>query len=181
MQRFSNAGKSLRLFEFSRPKNNLSLQFTCEMKLNGEEDKIDGFCLISQNAINQKIFVLVWAWFIVMFILGALQLIIELLIMGSATFRLKAISFRMGTYCGPNIQGFITVGCNIGDWFVLYQISKNTDKHFFHELMEHLASMYAFNIRGNTNCNNPHRPKLNKKASVEYDDDLEMEPLDNPV
>lgn len=151
------------------------------MKLNGENGIIDGFCLISQNYINQKVFVLVWAWFMVMFVLGSLQLLTELFIMGSSTFRLKAISFRMGTYCGPNIQGFITVGCNIGDWFVLYQISKNTDKHFFHELMEHLASMYAFNIRGNTNCNNPHRPKLNKKVSVEYDDDLEMEPLDNPV
>ena len=89
----------------------------------------------------------------------------------SSSIRLKALAFRMGTYCGPNIQGFITNGCNIGDWFILYQISRNTDKHFFHELMEHLASIYAFKIRGNTDCNRDTRvPKVNKSDSL-----LEME------
>ena len=145
-----------------------------------DDTTIDGYCLISQNSINQKVFCLVWAWFMIMFILGIIQILVELLIMAGPSLRLKAISFRMGTYCGPNIQGFITVGCNIGDWFVLYQISKNTDKHFFHELMEFLASRYAFNIRGNTNCNNPHRAKSIKKKE-EMEDELELEPLENPV
>jgi len=46
--------------------NTFPTLFSCQMKLD-EGTTIDGFCLISQNYINQKVFVLVWAWFMVMF------------------------------------------------------------------------------------------------------------------
>ena len=34
---------------------------------------------------------------------------------------------------------FLDRQCNIGDWFVLYQLRKNTDKHFYCLLLKKMA------------------------------------------
>ena len=44
-------------------------------------------------------------------------------------------------YPGANadlIKGFIT-NCTIGDWFVLYQMSKNLNRKFFHDFLIQLS------------------------------------------
>ena len=33
------------------------------------------------------------------------------------------------------VRVFLDNSCNVGDWFVLYQLSKNTDKVFFSQLL----------------------------------------------
>ena len=33
------------------------------------------------------------------------------------------------------VRVFLDQSCNVGDWFVLYQLSKNTDKVFFSQLL----------------------------------------------
>ena len=33
------------------------------------------------------------------------------------------------------VRAFLAHSCNVGDWFVLYQLSKNTDKVFFSQLL----------------------------------------------
>ena len=33
------------------------------------------------------------------------------------------------------VRVFLDHSCNVGDWFVLYQLSKNTDKVFFSQLL----------------------------------------------
>ena len=33
------------------------------------------------------------------------------------------------------VRAFLDNSCNVGDWFVLYQLSKNTDKVFFSQLL----------------------------------------------
>ena len=33
------------------------------------------------------------------------------------------------------VRSFLDQSCNVGDWFVLYQLSKNTDKVFFSQLL----------------------------------------------
>ena len=34
-----------------------------------------------------------------------------------------------------SVRVFLDNSCNVGDWFVLYQLSKNTDKVFFSQLL----------------------------------------------
>ena len=34
-----------------------------------------------------------------------------------------------------SVRVFLDQSCNVGDWFVLYQLSKNTDKVFFSQLL----------------------------------------------
>ena len=48
----------------------------------------------------------------------------------------------------PNAQKFLNRSCNIGDWFVLYQLRKNTDKQFFCQLLDKLGK--DFNPTGQT-------------------------------
>ena len=33
------------------------------------------------------------------------------------------------------VRSFLDQSCNVGDWFVLYQLSKNTDKVFYSQLL----------------------------------------------
>ena len=44
-----------------------------------------------------------------------------------------------GKNATPNAQKFLNRSCNIGDWFVLYQLRKNTDKQFFCQLLDKLG------------------------------------------
>ena len=39
------------------------------------------------------------------------------------------------------VRAFLDNSCNVGDWFVLYQLSKNTDKVFFSQLYPTLNSL----------------------------------------
>ena len=102
-------------------------------------EEVTGLCILSQNIINEKIYLALWFWFVILYILWALQLIFEVAIFCIPTFRGTLITQQMGNLCDGEMKSFIERECDRGDWFLLYQIGKNTDKQYFYHFIERIS------------------------------------------
>ena len=74
-----------------------------------------------------------------MFVVGTIQMIFEIAVFALPSFRSFVISRQTGAFPSGEMKRFIEKKCNIGDWFILHQIGKNTNKDFFHDLLEDLS------------------------------------------
>ena len=105
----------------------------------GEATPKTGICQLNQNIINQYIFLILWFWFVALAVIGFLQLVFETLTV-IPQFRVLVIKQKLTPLADENtIKGYLR-GFEIGDWFLLYQISKNMDKHFFCEFIKTVSN-----------------------------------------
>ena len=102
--------------------------------------KINGLCLLSQNIINEKIYLFLWFWFVFMFVAWAIQFIFEIAILAMKQFRSWLIEQQSGSFNDDGEMKRFVENCNLGDWFLLYQIGKNTNDEFFHKLIKNLSN-----------------------------------------
>ena len=105
----------------------------------------------SQNAINEKIYFFLWFWLVGLFILAILQILLEFCIVFLPIMRTFLIcqGFGSGSLLNANMKEYL-YQCTIGDWFVLYQISKNNHKEYFFRLLARLSDRVGSDP--NENC-----------------------------
>ncbi|XP_014477993.1 PREDICTED: innexin inx2-like [Dinoponera quadriceps] len=105
----------------------------------GSVQKFDGLCVLPLNIVNEKIYVFLWFWFIILAILSALSLAYRLAVILSP--KLRYVLLRARSRLSPQEQvKIISDKCQIGDWFVLYQLGKNMDPLVYKQLIADLAS-----------------------------------------
>jgi len=123
----------------------------CDMDYKGTGTgpaKSTGVCILSQNIINQKIYIVLWFWFIIMMAIGTLQILFELSFLSFKPLRKWLITLQMGKFDTNHVRQYVDKNCTIGDWFLLYQIGKNMDKHVFRLFLE-IVSQSQGNSRTN--------------------------------
>ena len=136
--------------------NTFPSMVSCEMKkfgTGGNLEDINGYCLLAQNAINEKIYFFLWFWLIGLFILALLQIFLECCILILPFIRVFLICQGIGTgsLLNANMKEYL-YQCSIGDWFVLYQISKNNHKEYFFRLLARLSDRVASAPPTENNC-----------------------------
>merc|ERR1712008_654469 len=102
-----------------------------------------GICILSQNIVNEKIYLFLWFWFVFMFVAWAIQFIFEMAILAMKQFRCWLIEQQSGSFKDKGEMKKFVESCNLGDWFLLYQIGKNTNDEFFHKLIKNLTAAAA--------------------------------------
>ena len=58
----------------------------------------NGICILSQNIINQKMYLILWFWYILCLSAGIVQLLQEAVILAVPAFRNRLITRNMGSY-----------------------------------------------------------------------------------
>ncbi|XP_040576862.1 innexin inx2-like [Lepeophtheirus salmonis] len=106
----------------------------------GENSKINVLCVLSLNVINDKVFLILWFWMFFLFNLGLCRLIFRFFQYCCPRFRFHVFKMRLNRYFKNNknsekIEDFISK-CPIGDWFILYQLSKNINRKFFMDFLQ---------------------------------------------
>jgi hypothetical protein len=104
----------------------------------GTVQKFDGLCVLPLNIVNEKIYVFLWFWFILLTLLSALSLIYRFVVLMGTQVRLYLLRARSRLSPQEHIDT-INKKCQIGDWFVLYQLGKNIDPLIFKELIGDLS------------------------------------------
>jgi len=123
--------------------NTFPTRVNCFMKITGKggnPSNFNDFCILAQNIINEKIYLLLWFWFVAMFIFASVQILLEICILALPFIRQMLTFQQVGSsgFLTSNVKAYLKK-CTIGDWFVLYQIGKNTHKDFYFELLKQLA------------------------------------------
>jgi hypothetical protein len=98
----------------------------------------DGLCVLPLNIVNEKIYVFLWFWFIIVSVISAVSIIYRGITLFGPNIRMYLLRAK-SRLSDPGDIDAISQKCEVGDWFVLYQLGKNMDPLIFRELMRDLA------------------------------------------
>lgn len=107
----------------------------------GSVQKFDGLCVLPLNIVNEKIYVFLWFWFILLTFLSGMALVYRCAVVCGPQLRLYLLRARSRLSPQSQIET-IAKNCHLGDWFVLYQLGKNIDPLVFKELIADLAKKF---------------------------------------
>jgi len=113
----------------------------------GRQENINAICILNLNVINDKVFLLLWWWFYLIALLSFLRVLYRAVQCRSAWLRFKLLDLRLHRYFKRSskidlIRNFI-LACKLGDWFVMYQMSKNLNRPFFIEVLTEISVKFA--------------------------------------
>lgn len=106
----------------------------------GTASIMDNLCILPLNILNEKIFVCLWCWFLLMAIMSGLNLLCRLAMMLSRTLRELMIRSQLRFMTKQNVQRVFR-NLTIGDWFLLMKVSVNVNPMLFRDLMEELCEL----------------------------------------
>ncbi|CAG9858463.1 unnamed protein product [Phyllotreta striolata] len=104
----------------------------------GSVQRFDGLCVLPLNIVNEKIYVFLWFWFIILTVLTGISLLYRCAVIVGPKIRLYLLRAKCRIAPSDHIET-ISNKCEIGDWFVLYQLGKNIDPLIFKEVISDLA------------------------------------------
>jgi len=103
----------------------------------------DAMCVMALNIINDKIYVMLWFWFVFLFIVSVLGLLWRCLTVLLHARSQKFNEIVFSNACPGKLNPWkvlrVTRYCNFTDWLFLYYLSKNMDGYVFRELFISLA------------------------------------------
>lgn len=115
---------------------------------------LDSLCLLPLNVLNQKMFVIVWMWYILQLIVSIINFVYWMIIYYSKNIRIMILRrHSMMAVSRKQIMQATNKG-HLGNFFVLNQIAKNTNATTFIELMSDLSL--------SVNCNQDTLPSGSK-------------------
>ncbi|CAG0899696.1 unnamed protein product [Cyprideis torosa] len=104
----------------------------------GTIQRHDSLCVMALNIINEKIYVFIWFWFIILAIITGLSLLYRIALLVSPGLRYKVLQ-RNCRNLGPSRLETITRKCQYGDWFLLHSLGRNMNSFVFGEFMGDLS------------------------------------------
>ncbi|KAK8733017.1 hypothetical protein OTU49_006709 [Cherax quadricarinatus] len=97
----------------------------------------DALCVLPLNILNQKIFVFLWFWFVLVAVISAFGLLYRLATF-SPGFRHLLLRGRSRLASAEKVEA-VSKECQIGDWFILYLMARNMDPYVFKEFINTLT------------------------------------------
>ncbi|XP_013780368.1 innexin shaking-B-like [Limulus polyphemus] len=104
----------------------------------GDVQKHDVLCILPLNIVNEKIYIFIWFWFIILTILTIVVLISRLVVLIFRRLRSRFLQGRCRLAAQNDLQ-MICRHCDFGDWFLLYMLTKNVDPVVVQEVTSELA------------------------------------------
>ncbi|RWS31382.1 Innexin inx2-like protein [Leptotrombidium deliense] len=103
----------------------------------GTIERHDALCFLPLNIVNEKLYVVIWFWFFILFFVTFFGILERILITFFHCWR-----FRKLRWLAPNTdKKFIRVlSRSLGYWFVLYFIAKNIKPFFFRDVIDELMN-----------------------------------------
>ena len=100
----------------------------------GTIENFDALCVLSLNIINEKVYVFLWFWFVILISITGIKLIYRLVILVMPQFR-ETVLRRKVRHASINRIHTVCQNLSVGDWFVLNQLGKNMDSLIFKDFI----------------------------------------------
>lgn len=98
----------------------------------------DAMCVLALNIINEKIYVGLWFWYIILAVLTSLYLIYVMCVIAIPSMR-RVMVERNAKYDVKDRMDVLMKKAQMGDWFVIFLLSKNLDSILFKEFIVQLT------------------------------------------
>jgi hypothetical protein len=90
----------------------------------------DALCILPLNVVNEKIYIFLWFWFVILGILSALTIFYRLAVVISPRIRGFILGSRFRLLSQDAIQTLVKKS-RLGDWFLFYLLGQNIDSVIF--------------------------------------------------
>lgn len=141
----------------------------------GDVQKYDALCILPLNIINEKIYIVMWFWFLFLALVTGVWLIIRCLMLTQPTMRYKYLNRQASLTNGAHIR-YVLKRLDIGDWFLLSMICKNMDSQWFRLLMiglaERLHELEKKSRNGRIEFPAHRRKKINEETLVDNEESV---------
>ncbi|CAG0891795.1 unnamed protein product [Cyprideis torosa] len=128
----------------------------------GTIEKYDAICVLALNIINEKIYIFLWFWFVLLSLISGIQLIYRITTFLLPQVRVWLIRFSSKTM-KPGVIESLVSRLKVGDWFILYHLKQFVDPINFEKVVIELEQMLS-----------PEQPglmKTNRGHSIDMVDD----------
>ncbi|KAK3885798.1 hypothetical protein Pcinc_010015 [Petrolisthes cinctipes] len=95
----------------------------------------DALCVLPQNIINEKIYFIMWLWFIILTIISTLQIIWRLVLYSSSYLRVRLLSHRAKMPASLKLEQTVRL-MHLGDYCLLDSIGRNLDPLNFRNILD---------------------------------------------
>jgi hypothetical protein len=110
-------------------------------------DKISTLCVLSQNIINQKIYLFLWFWMIILMVACAINSLYRIALIALPAMRKYELVWLINTKRkrGKILDNDNVVRHNwqefnkIGTWFLMCQIGRNSNPYYFRQFLQSLV------------------------------------------
>lgn len=109
----------------------------------GEVEKHDALCILPLNIFNEKIYIFLWFWMLILGGLTFLVVIYRVMIIFSGTLRTYLMKIRYRRVKTECIE-VIMEKTMVGDWFLMYLLGQNIDQVIFKDVMQELAKRMGY-------------------------------------
>uniref|UniRef100_T1J195 Innexin n=1 Tax=Strigamia maritima TaxID=126957 RepID=T1J195_STRMM len=110
----------------------------------GSLQRHDALCVLPLNIVNEKIFIFLWFWFIILTILTATVVLYRLAILAVPQIRPRLLHAKC-RMASREYMDAILRKTNVGDWFIFCLVSQNIDPIIFREVVAELAKKIETN------------------------------------
>ncbi|XP_014251217.1 innexin shaking-B [Cimex lectularius] len=107
--------------------------------VSGEVERHDAVCILPLNVVNEKIYVFLWFWFLILGALTSVVILYRIMIILSPRMRVYLLRLRFRLVRREAIDAIVRRS-KMGDWFLLYMLGENIDSIIFRDVVHELAS-----------------------------------------
>lgn len=104
----------------------------------GTIERHDAMCVLALNIINEKIYVMLWFWLIILAVMTSLYLLYVLAAISVPSMR-RIMLERNSKYDHKDRIDVLMRKAQMGDWFLIFLLSKNLDSILFKEFIDRLT------------------------------------------
>jgi len=114
----------------------------------GSIQKHDALCILALNILNEKIYIFLWFWFIILALLSGLALIYStaVVLLPSTRETILKRRFRFGT---PEGVDAIIRKTQVGDFLLLHLLGQNMNLMMFGEILDELVRRLNYGSNSN--------------------------------
>lgn len=105
----------------------------------GDVQRHDALCILPVNIINEKIYIFLWFWFVLLALISGGLLIYRIFVLSMKKFR-RTVLVQRARLSDEEDLSAILESCEVGDWFLLYMLCKNMDPLHYRELASKLSN-----------------------------------------
>lgn len=104
----------------------------------GSIQKHDSLCILPLNIVNEKTYIFIWFWYIILLALLVGLMVYRALIIFVPSIRARVLNAR-NRMVPREIAVSVSKKTDIGDWWIIYMLGRNLDPLIYRDVLAELA------------------------------------------